>query len=489
MKNICLSALLFFSLDLAAQNNWDIFPLNQKTWWQVGDSLQVYYNDSTEVGPLGSTHYFGKKYIEGYFGDCFFTLWLDLYEDGFETPENYFWTWETSGTAWGFNGETYFYPQCSVGDSWSFSIENNSEFSDVVISCTGMDTIDVLGLSTPVKYFSMVPMQNSVPVQNELNNIELILSEKAGFLRFIPFQLLVQGQIGPVYEISGFEKDGQTFGFIPSWESYFGHYAPGDLLKWKKYEMAYSMNTMYITSWIRDSLTAVNFTSEQLILQSVREVYKETTTGGGNPPVTNYSINPNYVQTFDRDYFQIFWNGVPKWFGGGQGSSAALLNAWVDTAGFQRIEADYKYYFNVTDCFYGMPYDYSIRLTMDQYCGLVSKNENLKNYNSYEDLIGCASNGHTWGDLSSPLSAVSTHSLSDSQLALYPTVTNSNVCMSIPDGIRPQAFLIDAYGRQTVLPAFDSDPDCIDVTGLPAGLYNIVLYHNAKYWTGRFVKI
>lgn len=489
MKNVLLYSLFIFSVNLKAQNNWDLFPYQQKTWWKVGDSLHVYFNDLNEPASTGTTHHFCQQYYEGYFDYCFYDIMLELYEEyDIQLPVEYGWSWQSVDTAWGFDGQKYFYPLCDVGDSWSFPVNNSNGFNFVNVLCTGTDTLDILGLTTAVKYFSLSPYLNATPVQNELNNVELVLSEKAGFLRFIPFQLLENGQTGPVYEIVGFEQDGQTHGFVPSWEYYFGHFAPGDLMKWKTHETKY-VSGQIINIWARDSITAVNFSDTQLVLQSVRETYTVIKNLNGIVLSTSLQTDPGFVQTFNSLDFESFWSGIPGWLGPTQGNKADFLEAWVDTSGSFRVQSYEYYYFDLDNCHAYQPIDYSAIFYMDQYCGYSGKILNYKNGGYSERLLGCSSNGHTWGDLDPLNTSLSAHAAATVPLGLYPSLARDRVCIQSSDGLTASATLVDAYGKQMNLPDIDPDEQCIDVSGLPAGVYSIILFDKGHYRTGRFVKI
>jgi len=142
MKNLLLTFSLFCTFSLPAQNAWDLFPLNQKTWWRAGDTLRLHYNDSTEIFGQDRFHYFGSKYVMEVFDDCFYSLlgeipaWVPFFP-----PPDFFYTWNSKNDVWKLNGDDLpiFYPKSLPGESWTFPVKNGNGYNKIRIDVRGMD--------------------------------------------------------------------------------------------------------------------------------------------------------------------------------------------------------------------------------------------------------------------------------------------------------------------------------------------------------------
>lgn len=494
MKTFFTLALLALVSPASAQSNWDLFPLNQKTWWRAGDSLRVYYNDSTEVFGDSRFHRFGEKYIAGVFDDCFLNVWIGISNpdpgEYYPVPREYLWEWESANGIWRIGNVPVFYPLSLPGESWVVPIPDGLGYNQMRVTCTGLDTIDLFGLNTAAKHFVLTPLFAGLLVQNEWTNFQITLTETAGLTRFPPWHLLLEGETGPAYEMVGFEQAGQGFGVSPSWMYFFGHYAPGDIFKWRRINSSIMPGpSEYI--WHRDSILAVDFSSEQVVLTSNRQTLRAFSNNNSVFFDSSSTNDPTFVAVYARADFKALWEGAPEWFGPSNAwDPFSRITAWFDTSGQLRIQG--QTWFNLNNCNPYPLFDYSASQSLAQTCGLFSFGESFK-FSSYgQSLIGCSTNGMIWGDVDRLATVPISEPVTTFTLRLYPTPTDGVLHLRdlpVTGFSGPLSVEIrDAIGRLFFQKSDFSLHEMLDVPMLPAGFYWLFLRSQQALAVGNFVK-
>lgn len=71
MKIFPIILAICFTLNVTAQQAWDLFPLQQRSYVQIGEELLLHYNDSTEyLRAQKRLHHFGQQYYDLPFDSC-----------------------------------------------------------------------------------------------------------------------------------------------------------------------------------------------------------------------------------------------------------------------------------------------------------------------------------------------------------------------------------------------------------------------------------
>ncbi|MBK8554946.1 MAG: hypothetical protein IPL65_03850 [Lewinellaceae bacterium] len=372
MNTHLLSIFLLLPFFSTAQNNWDAFPQNQKTWWKSGDTLQLYYNDSTEVLPNFERRYFGMHYIAGPYGECFLDLVANDQAFQDRIPETFFQHYIVENAQWkNEDNQLLFQADAQPGDFWSITVSNNATYDAIKITCDVQDTMSILGVTTATRHFTIHPLLVGQPVNNTLSGFEIIQTEAFGLTKFIPFHALASGKIGPMYEILGVEQNGNVFG-IPMTEDFFlGHYSPGDVYKWHDYTENYFDDTK-VERWILDTLTAVNLNINYIELISDREELKIIRkTINGITTSDSASIHSVYARYVNRQYMQTILNATPNWYS----PEVPFVNTtWdlsgvLDTMNNLTLMGSNSYYFSPDVCMLGQITDQFDLYSLHSFCG------------------------------------------------------------------------------------------------------------------------
>ncbi len=495
-KNLIL--LLFFSNYCLseAQTNWDLFPKNQKTWWQTSDkSLQLLYNDSTEsIGSDVRIHYFGEKYIAGHFGYCFLDLLINPpLTIPFEPPIEYFNPMVSKNGNWHFEDTSepvIFHSQYMPGESWSFPVTTvDTQYTQVKIECIGMDTIQVFGNTTAAKYFRMNTLPNS---NHPLNGFVFTLTEKFGFTHYVSLTSLKNGQSSPVYDIAGFEKNGAAYGTVPSFLSFFGHYAPGDLYKWKSKSVDYALNRT-INQWWLDSITAVSITPDTVLVTASRTLLKVTTLTQNGQTIIDTSIStlPEVISTYTKKYYEPMLVATPNWYSPGNTYSALLLESkgtFGDDGKLSISVSFYKAGFNALNCSMGVITGVSEGASVHEQFGLTGTSSALEGGYNYATLIGNRQNGVVWGDINPLPTVLVSDPIYQFVLGMSPNPSSGILILNIPESIEGYRLkVIDLQGK-IVESRANFTGSTLDISVLQRGVYFIHVLGRDRVYVGKVLK-
>ncbi len=502
MKNICTPFLLFVSIVLNAQSAaWDLFPLNQRSWWRADNTLQTFYCDSTDQTGNVRTHYFGARYIPEPFGDCFEPIFISNPDKTDQVPEQFFAPWESTGNTCKLAGadQPQFFTQTQIGDKWSFPVNDASNGFDAVrLEHIADDTLDLWGLKTAAQHFRLQPLLNGQPVSNALTGAEIILTEKAGMLRFIPFHLLLKGQIPPVYELKGFQANGQDYGLVPSFGMFLGKYKAGDLYKWQEIHDTYiPAGQSIVFSQHLDSLTSVQYTPEQIILTSFRRTLSVSTLKGFNGSLisvdSSSTVVPAFVRKLAREKLEAQIETVPGWYNnyrGGTFTNIIFSQSQFDTANVLSLRGSPDFGFDSTHCGLGQTIDLSELTYLNNRCGYMGYSLGILNGSSSEFLIGCRMGTEVWGDITQPPTVSVFEPLQVAALSIMPTLTTGPIRIVQPplgSGFHGDLILevCNVAGQLSYVETnftFDHIPD---LSALPAGVYLVTVRSHRSLAVGK----
>jgi len=498
MKNLLLALSLCYTFSLPAQNTWDLFPLNQKTWWRAGDTLRLSYNDSTEVLGDDRYHYFGSKYILEVFDDCFSLLWGDTPEwIPFSPPLDFIYSWNSKNDVWKLNGDDLpiFYPKSLPGENWTFPVKNGNGYNKIRIECLSSDTVDIFGQAVFAKHFRLMPMLADVPANNSLSNFEMTLTETFGLTRFIPFHELVEGKTGPVYEIAGLVNGGKKLGLTPDFETFTKNYEPGNLYKWRQ-QLEYYPAGESTVWWYLDSLTSVTRTADEIQLTSHRQttkIFHKKVNGVTTTDSSTY-LTPEFKRVLKRIDFQPLFDAAYSWYHPAVTEffgNMAYVTSHFDSTGAVQLSGDYNYVFEPCDL-RGI-IDANHTASIDNRCGFKGFLDGFLFGWHGEQLVGCRQGAETWGDITPPPTVGIFQPAPVFSLRIYPSLTTGHVVIEdLPETSFNGTLRLEVRGMDGRLGLENSEyqrGQPADISGLPAGVYLLTIRSKNAVATGKVVKM
>ena len=248
--------------------DWDLFPLNQKTFYQYKNYFQVnniheILLDSVFTSGNNTTSFFLRKYQGTAHGNCYDQI-IDFnpypLASGNAEMDSLL---QSNDTVYfpGYHKILYFIPGAYVGQMWNShdSIGSNG-FSDLHITCSSVQVETFLGITDSVKTFLFSGYNANVHYPCEFDTLVVKLSQHYGLIQYVPFNLIRDHSISYQYyhNIAGIQSASANAGFsAPSYSRFFP-YHPGDILNWQ-YVGACSTCHPPVIIYSRDSITQVNF--------------------------------------------------------------------------------------------------------------------------------------------------------------------------------------------------------------------------------------
>ena len=263
MKKLLLLFYLSVVVYVSHAADWDLFPLNQKSFYQYKNFFQqnVVHEvllDSVFVSGNTSVSFFLRKYQGLAHGNCYDQL-IDnnsyLVEKDSLTQVN------DTVIIYGYNRVLYFIPGAFVGQMWNTHDSLGiGGFTDLHITCTSIQLETFLGVTDSVKTFSVSSFNGSNHYPSNFDTLSIKLSKNYGLVQYIPFSVLRDhNTFNPAYHnLIGIQSAALSSGFdTPSYARFFP-YHPGDILNWQ-YVGACSSCIPPVVIYTRDSITQVNF--------------------------------------------------------------------------------------------------------------------------------------------------------------------------------------------------------------------------------------
>jgi len=308
---LLLSCMPLFS----SSADWDLFPLNQKSFYRVTIDNQVNIGvqimDSIKYNLSDDVHYFRRNLIYENAASCYQNVFPELPTagvDGFEIDslvsrnDTIFFSWYGSTLPF------FFLPNAIPGQSWTvISTSTANDYNEITITYASIQQETFLGITDSVKTFTMTPNGTSVG-QIPVNNFVMKLSKNYGFINYVPFQLFIYHPSSQDFysaDLVGIEKAGNIYGYQhPGLLDYF-HLNAGDILFWRHH--VDPSNPMYLpwTEFYRDSIVQA-FSSPDSVVYDISGLRLDT-----DFVVTQYNKTSHYLKTEFNDLF----NTPSHWVG------------------------------------------------------------------------------------------------------------------------------------------------------------------------------
>lgn len=507
MKHFNIVLFLFLaSQSVVGQSlSWNLFPLHQKSWWRSQNDLKVYYCDSVETLGTERYLYFGLKYIQEPFKDCFADLQKENKAFAEKIPydlwkpvkvESGQWTWQKSS-------KPQFYDNSAIGDHWRFrTTTDKNGFDEIEIVHVGNDSISLFGIKTAARQFRVRPYKNSVLVNNAFTNAELMLTEKFGFVRYLPLDLLSEGTIPEMQTLVGCRQGADNFGLVPDYASFMSNYKIGNVYKWQTISFSYISNTE-TTAYHLDSLLEVKATAQDITLRSYRKTLtiKQKKGAGGVILSTDssYTVDPKYIRVLVREQLEPCINGVPGWLHESKSRYVQDKTLMYSAGKFDDVEALHMRaetqlgIFLPKDCEIGLLTDIHEVVGAHSACGYSEyRAEYISGY-YYELLLGCRNGSKVWGDIVPPTKLALHDPIQVRHFSLYPSLTDgpilgSDISQWADFDENVTLSVHDSAGRMVYCNPRFTNGQWPDLSAYPAGLYLLSIRSDRFVALGKVLK-
>ncbi len=468
--------LFFFSLSfsLTAQQNWDLFPLQQVTWFSQGDSISQYYNDSIIATGNEQLHFFGAKYLYDAFGGCTDEI----------IPE----FWENEGLSFDLNVDTLhsnnnfhfikinddtlrFQHLAIVGDSWDIPTMTDDTFR---LTCSDLVEVDIFGFIDSLKSFDIQFIQNGNETPHPLNEQQFLLSKQSGFTQFFPLKdLYFASEISTPRIMQGMKKGETRYAYTSTFDDFF-HYEIGDILKWHEYDRSSSNPDFSLTeTWFIDTITAINIVSNQLRLSVNRTIYTEISENG--------VLTDNFTDVGISAIFsisQIFMDSLLS--SPAQHPVAIFQNlrylsraAKIDDLGISRT-ADFiaPQTFSLIDCSSIPASQQSGKFIINTTLGLTNNFlDRGEDGNLFLEILGYKSGDFMWGELDELPIISSVEQSTRNDFKVYPNPTNKVIHIGYPQDVnKVEVSVYNLQGKLMMREKTERGEDIL-VGNLIEGLY------------------
>lgn len=413
-----------------AKADWDLFPLNQKSYYSIQYSGQEMITlvafDSTVQRSGYQSVFPNRKYPGVGIENCYNAV-IDFSIMNWNLNETEFDSLIYSGDSIILASQMYFFPNKSVGESWRISGQLQNGFTDIEFTCTNASVQSFLGISDSVKEFTIATYNGANLISSTLTGFVIRLSKNYGLLDYLNFGYL-QDHSKLVHYLIGIEDSINNNGFAaPTYLDFFP-YQVGDVLNWLT-----ESHPLFPTPWtylyFKDSIISVNISPDTLSYECIRHSY--------HLPSGIYSIDT--IEEFVTvDYFKSILESPPQWisitpknsFGGKD--IAFSENYFVENDS----SLTYKIRHNGTSvdtstCQVGQATDVAEHYTYNTYQGLMEYCDDAFFYHC-TNLIGAFIGGRVYGDtvLITNINKIA----KPTSLRLYPNPAQNKLCLSFSNG-------------------------------------------------------
>lgn len=270
--------IIFCLIYNSAKADWELFPLNQKSYYQYTD---FNYNNEkinliafdTIVQRVGfQSAFLNRKYRGNGIEQCYEAVTdINNYLPGSGWLNTEFDSLVYSGDTIRYSSQLYFLPQVSVGESWRIAGTLYNGVTDIEFTCTTISQQSFLGITDSVKEFTLSTYNGTTLVNSSLTGYVIKLSKNYGFLDYLSFYLLEHHLREPRLLV-GLTNSIVSYGFQPPTYLDFFPYKVGDVLNWIS-EQHPPLSP--IEQWYyHDSIISVVTTIDTLRYTSIRQSYK-----------------------------------------------------------------------------------------------------------------------------------------------------------------------------------------------------------------------
>ena len=500
MKKLLLLLTVLISRTASAQN-WNLFPLNQKSYYYEhtpwDDYVDLYLMDSVKVSGQDTILYSRRNLNLQGAGTCYIDTLQSMnwsqnnlyYMDSLvQRNDTIFYLSNLSTTPF------YFLPHATVGQSWTVSSTYvNNDYNQITITCSSIQVQTFFGITDSVKIFTMTPNGTSTN-QTPVSNFVMRLSKSHGLIEYVPFILFLYH---PFYvnftsfQLIGIDSAGNVSGYRqPKLHDYF-HLSVGDILLWQR---IFDPDNWMQASWMeyyQDSITQVLIANDSVIY-----TFDRARQDSDNVITYQYGMTSKFLKT----EFENIIETPPNWIGLGNNRFSSYYTAphnnvlyWQSSIIGLKIGIDTTSIFSFSNSAYSVdtincqPHqvlDISFGFTVDTRAGV----NQYCYYNFAYDcvtLIGSLINGQQIGNIS--LSVKGPISSNISSLQIIPNPSSDLITIrNLPTSQITTCVIYDSFGR---LVKHESISDnSLSVKYLSNGLYLIRISTDKGTTSGKFVK-
>jgi hypothetical protein len=254
MKKLSVLVLVLILCNHVLSQNWDLFPKDQKAFYNTPAGIEIILNDSAKTANDTTFNFFNSKQpINRCLSKKEVNAFIDYQTSSVIRLDSLYKFHDTTYIYFG--ADKYkFFNHAYVGNSWK--IDN----SNVTITCDSASIIDIFGISDSVKYFSSTI---------DLPNPQFILSKNYGFIQFIPLYQLLFANINDIVtaKFIGFESNNQKQGITTPTFSQLFHLSAGDVLYWHYSDESWDIQTPGRSYYYEDIITSSAKTDDSVIYE------------------------------------------------------------------------------------------------------------------------------------------------------------------------------------------------------------------------------
>ncbi|MFN6946130.1 MAG: T9SS type A sorting domain-containing protein [Cytophagaceae bacterium] len=482
LKRLFFILTIFHSYE-ALSSNWDLFPLNQTSYYlnpeknevQIYLMDSVYWEDNIKVSLFYSKHNLpGDGFCQVNYFDFFPTRKKDFIHSLQQKNDSIYHYSDHTFSPF------YFIPTANPGDSWIINMGDQR----LQFTCKEKIETSFFNISDSVKIFKIY-----------LDDIELTdhtfhLSKSYGLLQFVPFNLLLDGNPNNYlsYKLIGFEKDNINHGYKqPLFHDYF-HLKPGDVLMWEKvFKNDFDITASDYSVYYKDSITNLQITQNEVTYVFNQTVYNQFTSNNIRYHVgltksyqksdydflekfTSWPVIKSNIEHFNEIYFKE------------SGSLGIKYDLEIeDTITYFTIEDNLKYY-NTSHCQIEQIPDYTEKQVFNTVFGLVEVVEYSVSL-THLKLIGSRIDGIERGTLTN-LSLKKEFPLS---IRIFPNPTTNILNLAVSNQEEVEYEILSYTGKLTKKGILKGNYQ-INISELTSGFYIIHLISGTQTRWEKFEK-
>jgi hypothetical protein len=499
-----LTMLLLAALpNLAQAQYWELFPLDQRSYfqrteWGSVELLDMFLMDSIRVTGSEQVLLFDARQTVGGAEDCTAQVleaipWWgwgvspDRIDSLLLRNDTVF--YHTFGSSLPF----FFLPQAQPGQSWTVTSDaSGNAWQQITITCAGVAEESIWGVLDSVKTFTM--SSNGVnPGQTPISAFTIRLSRTFGLLEFVPFRLFLIHPPSVSFSSTtciGLGRAGLELGFRPPDFSDFFQLQAGDIRLWRDTQVNVFPFPPVIRYW-RDSIVGSNITPDTVRYTYLRWrqdpdmsihgpwLRTDTMTRSGTGPIVESP--PNWLAIGHDGYLPTDM-GLLVW----KNTRMQLLYGGVtDTIVSVTFQSDATSV-DVIDCMVYQPTDSGYGMRFNTHAG-------LEEHCMYAispaqwcwELIGWQIGSDQQGPIA--LSTNHLQPVNTPPYAVYPNpATDLLFIRDLPPGLAVRYALLDAWGAQVSNGTINDGS--IPVHNLASGVYQLRLFIGERLAHVRFVK-
>ncbi|MEZ4886949.1 MAG: T9SS type A sorting domain-containing protein [Chitinophagales bacterium] len=324
MKYLILLLFAFLSNFLSLQaDNWELFPLNQKTYFyfetDMEKTISPYYVDFEEESGTYVRQYPLRNMIEAATGGCYEDINFDNVYD-FEDREvayNPHILKQDAYFRYVFqkNSSTRvvpFYPQTNVGESWEIegTVFSERPYSRLKITCTSKEFSPIFSVMDSVRTFEIEAFDGENPIEAVIESFSFKISKKYGLVEWFDFRAWAFFDPTTKITLAGFEdENGEMIGEAMPIVGDFYPYSAGNVLKWK--EVTY-VDGQYPNIYHTDTIVSVVKTDTDISYTYNRNSTIEFSDNTVYETKQNEELTLNF---FPQHFIDLhYWNlGMTDW--------------------------------------------------------------------------------------------------------------------------------------------------------------------------------